>query len=55
MLQLDRLTEVVREHGGQPADRVLDATLSAVGEFAHGQPQTDEITVMVLHRRGDAT
>jgi hypothetical protein len=45
-----RLLEVMRGQGGRPADAMQDALISRVYEFAGGEPQVDDITLMVLVR-----
>lgn len=45
-----RLLEVVRGQGDQSATAMQDALISSVYEFAGGEPQVDDITLMVLVR-----
>ena len=44
----DRLAEVVRAHAHESAQDILEAVFSGVGEFAEGQPQFDDITLLVV-------
>ena len=44
----ERLEALVREHAARPAAEILDAVLAAVDAFATGEPQFDDITVMVI-------
>jgi len=44
----DRLKRIVRENAGRPAAGILSAILDAINEFAQGQPQADDITLMIL-------
>ncbi len=44
----ERLQAVVREHAAEPAAAMIDAVLTAVDEFATGEPQFDDMTVMVI-------
>lgn len=45
-----RLTEVVLEHGSKNAQELTDEILGAVQEFAHGAPQFDDLTLLVVRR-----
>lgn len=44
----DRLVEVIRAHAHESAEEILEAVFSGVGEFAAGQPQFDDITLLVV-------
>jgi len=43
-----RLEAVVRTHAHKPAAAIMEAVLAAVEEFATGEPQFDDMTVMVI-------
>jgi len=43
-----RLEAVVRAHLHEPAAAIMEAVLAAVDEFATGEPQFDDMTVMVI-------
>lgn len=45
-----RVADVLRMHRSEPAERIADALLRAVQEFAHGAPQGDDITIVLLKR-----
>lgn len=47
----ERLRATVRENAGRPAARILDRILAAVDAFATGEPQFDDMTVMVIKGR----
>jgi len=44
---LDRLTEVVRMHGGGTAEELRDAILAAVAAFRGGTDAADDVTIVV--------
>ena len=44
----ERLEAVVRAHAHEPAAAIMEAVLAAVDEFATGEPQFDDMTVMVI-------
>ncbi|MEI7434896.1 MAG: SpoIIE family protein phosphatase [Methanomicrobiales archaeon] len=44
----DRLRSIIREHTGLSAIGILEKILEAVNSFAVGQPQFDDITLMVI-------
>jgi PAS domain S-box-containing protein len=44
----ERLEAVVRAHVHEPAAAIMDAVLAAVDEYATGEPQFDDMTVMVI-------
>ena len=43
-----RLEAVIRAHAAEPAAAIMEAVLAAVEEFATGEPQFDDMTVMVV-------
>jgi sigma-B regulation protein RsbU (phosphoserine phosphatase) len=46
----DRFTEVLKEHRGETAAEIVAAVMKALGEFAAGAPQADDITLVVAKR-----
>jgi PAS domain S-box-containing protein len=44
----ERLEAVVREHAAEPAGAIMDAVLAAVDRYATGEPQFDDMTVVVI-------
>ena len=46
----DRLTAVLREHHRGGPQEIIDAILAALQEFAAGQSQSDDVTMVVLKR-----
>ncbi|MFH2051252.1 MAG: SpoIIE family protein phosphatase [bacterium] len=48
----DALIEVLRRNGHLPASGIKDAVLAAVAEHTVGQPQSDDITLVVIRRQG---
>jgi len=48
----ERLEQLLLEHCGDAADRLVAVVHSAVAEFAAGMPQADDITVMALRYAG---
>ncbi len=46
----DRLQQLIIEQSGVDADRMLEAVRDAVHDFTTGAPQSDDITLLVLHR-----
>ena len=44
----DRLKKLVSENAGKTSADILSAILDAITAFAHGQPQADDITLMIL-------
>jgi sigma-B regulation protein RsbU (phosphoserine phosphatase) len=46
----DRLAAIVRDHSGEPAECIAAAVIEAVGAFAEGAPQADDITVVAARR-----
>jgi serine phosphatase RsbU (regulator of sigma subunit) len=50
----DRLSTLLRDAHGQEPEAVLDLVLKAVREFAGREPQTDDITALVLRYRGSS-
>lgn len=49
--ELDRLVELLRQHRDAPLEEVVAAVDTAVTDFAQGQPQGDDQTVVLLRRR----
>lgn len=45
-----RLFDVVRRHQSRSAQGILQALLDATRQFANGQPQADDITVVIVKR-----
>ena len=45
---LERLARVILEHGQRSPGELRDEIIDAVREFSKGQPQNDDITVMIL-------
>jgi sigma-B regulation protein RsbU (phosphoserine phosphatase) len=48
MFDLQRLNDVVLQYRDRPAKEIIDAVISAVNSFSQGQPQYDDITLMVV-------
>jgi PAS domain S-box-containing protein len=48
--EIERLTDVLDRHRDRPLDEILEAVYRAVAEFADGQPQGDDQTVVLLRR-----
>jgi serine phosphatase RsbU (regulator of sigma subunit) len=46
----DRFIEVLKRHRHEPAGAIVDAVMKALGEFAAGAPQADDITLVVAKR-----
>jgi sigma-B regulation protein RsbU (phosphoserine phosphatase) len=46
----DRMIEVLRRHRDAPAAEIVEAVTKALGEFAAGAPQADDITLVVAKR-----
>jgi sigma-B regulation protein RsbU (phosphoserine phosphatase) len=46
----DRLTAVLRANHHRSPQEIINAVLTAVSEFATGQPQSDDITMVVIKR-----
>jgi phosphoserine phosphatase RsbU/P len=46
----DALLDIVARHGITDADSCVDKIVAAVDEFAAGQPQADDITVLAVYR-----
>lgn len=46
----DRLTEVLRRNYQRSPAEIIEAVLAAVADFARGQSQSDDITMVVLQR-----
>ncbi len=44
----DRLKKIVAESAGKPSADILSAILDAITAFARGQPQADDITLMII-------
>jgi serine phosphatase RsbU (regulator of sigma subunit) len=49
-----RLAQAAATAGGGTANRALFSTLGAVLDFAGGRPPSDDLTLVVLHRRASA-
>jgi serine phosphatase RsbU (regulator of sigma subunit) len=49
----ERLIEVVRASAHRSAAEIKEAILAAVDRFAAGVPQSDDITLVLIKRRGD--
>ncbi|MFM7181503.1 MAG: PP2C family protein-serine/threonine phosphatase [Verrucomicrobiales bacterium] len=47
---MDRLTALVRDHAREGASSVMEAVTSAVAVFAGDQPQSDDITLIVVEK-----
>jgi sigma-B regulation protein RsbU (phosphoserine phosphatase) len=47
----ERLTEVMRTHYRRRPEEITHAVLEAIGVFANGQSQSDDITMVVLKRQ----
>lgn len=45
-----RLQHLLAHHAADTADRMLEAVRDAVHDFTHGAPQSDDITLVVVHR-----
>ena len=48
----DRLLDVAREHRNESAREILDALFSSVRDFSKDQPQSDDLTVVVIKVSG---
>jgi serine phosphatase RsbU (regulator of sigma subunit) len=46
----ERFIEVLKQHRHQPAAAIVEAVTKALGEFAAGAPQADDITLVVAKR-----
>jgi len=46
----ERFIEALKEHRGESAAEIVAAVMKAVGEFAAGAPQADDITLVVAKR-----
>jgi sigma-B regulation protein RsbU (phosphoserine phosphatase) len=46
----DRFIDVLKRHRNQPAAAIVAAVRNALGEFAAGAPQADDITLVVAKR-----
>src|SRR5579883_1267866 len=51
----DRLERLVAEHGGEAPEPMVKRVHAAVQEFAAGEPQSDDITVLALRYDGNST
>ena len=49
-----RLSMLLRDAHGHEPETVLERVLTAVREFAGREPQTDDITALVLRYRGSS-
>jgi sigma-B regulation protein RsbU (phosphoserine phosphatase) len=47
----ERLSEVLREHHGGSPQEIINAVMQAVQQFTQGEPQSDDVTMVVLKRR----
>ena len=45
---VDQVLDVVRAHSKRTAGEIVEALYRAVGEFSHGLPQLDDLTVVVV-------
>ena len=45
---VDQVLDVVRAHSKRTAGEIVEAIYRAVGEFSHGLPQLDDLTVVVV-------
>jgi serine phosphatase RsbU (regulator of sigma subunit) len=50
---LDRLRATVEKHFGASAEQLQAGILAAVEEFARGEPQADDITLLILRYQGN--
>jgi len=48
MFGLDRLRQVIRNHGSQPAEAIQQAVIAALRTFQGDAPQEDDITLVVV-------
>jgi sigma-B regulation protein RsbU (phosphoserine phosphatase) len=48
MFGLDRLRQVIRNHGSQPAETIQQAVIAALRTFQGDAPQEDDITLVVV-------
>ncbi len=46
----DRLKQVLMDNNGASADEMIQAILDAIGDFTRNMPQSDDLTMVVLHR-----
>jgi sigma-B regulation protein RsbU (phosphoserine phosphatase) len=51
---MERLMRLVEAHGHEPARELIDCILQSITDFAAGQDQADDITLLVLRRAGGA-
>ena len=52
IFSLERLQQVLREHGGSEVRALLNATLQAVSDFAGDAPQSDDLTLLCIRYLG---
>ena len=45
---VNQILDVVRAHSERTAGEIVEALYRAVGEFSHGLPQLDDVTVVVV-------
>jgi serine phosphatase RsbU (regulator of sigma subunit) len=45
------VASVVREHHDEPMTKLIERLLQAVRHFAPGQPQADDMTIVLVRRR----
>ena len=50
--EIERLTEVLKQHQEEPLDEILSAIEEAVTGYRAGLPQGDDQTVILLRREG---
>ncbi len=46
----ERLAEVLRQNHQRSPEEIVEAVLAAINDFAHGQSQSDDITMVVVKR-----
>jgi hypothetical protein len=50
-LGLDVVKKILGEHRGEPLGEIRDRIVSAVAEFLQGEPNSDDVTLLLLRRR----
>ena len=55
LYSLERLRETVTGVSDQNPKTIVDAVFQSVSAYAAGAPQSDDITVLVLHYRGESS
>jgi len=53
MFEQERLSALLRGFSGAAAEELAEAVRSGVREFTGGAPQADDITMLVVHYKGN--